>query len=1631
MFEIAGRTIDGFEEAGYDTRGFDAWRGLDKDATARSQPQSRRIFPDPEELQEELQRGDVRVRIPDPREWQTYMDWLTERKLQALGVTTEESTQATIEKQDVEMQLLQQDQQQMISARPLSTLAQVPEGSEEELQRPVWCSSPVGERPEIVVPTPRGNCHNISANLEREIHEAHYHLEKAMHRQFDDDNSEYLVSTNNVRILPSRASISSTSKLNVAAPEFKFTPSAPSSPYKFVFSSPERQTGVTKPARQLYPQHVGHRIPQTLNGFGSASNVSVSAPLPGGTNLPSFPAGGFDFSIAGPAFQPSAPALQSADFDYRTATHGARLSRDSRRVFGPVDSDTFVKPVRRSKAVRIVRPYQLNDESNGEENRSEDDHGCVTQGAERQKRMRLHTTDGDDVPQFAVPTSFMYDKSNLLNDNGADIHQTISSNAENGTEHDLVSKMRPDTSVHTVDLSPSLATDQMFGGVKKHAKISAGGLAGEAALSDSLDSDVASAILVAGKPLDTDLVNLNSGPLELAGSATQPSALKHSARSSLSATAKLFDSMHKADKRFDTATQRSRSSGPRDDTRAVSSLRASPSAQRPSSHSPSPCRPSDEGDYQTAPVSPLKGVSRPASDEVDPDSYIEPSFNEIDEVMRQLDKPNCQLGVKRDLLLWRESSHSLHSLHEELRPNVNLQSGGPSPDPRISQALSTGEFPNDDSLSGTQDPFSDSRAGAAYSPSLHRTPNVEDVTTDNWNDVLSSTEDGKLPTRNRFFESHVEGLVDSVLQQRLNPLEKSLQLIQDCVTTLTVRNASRGDRRSGSTWEEQSDADDEDDGPVWDHHHRCRSQGKNRKLEKIKTVVLEALSTQQTLVSAVTPLLDMSEFHSAFIDMKTSIAQSASSNVNLDNIRRIVEDALNQQHLATDSTAPEPQSEDYERRILNMEHRLQEAHTRVLQEDGHRRAEEARELETTTLLRLAEEELKLLRDTAEDKDTKLHALDEERRELRTRLSDAEAAAKDLRQEVSDLNDETSAMESTIEEYRISSTKWRQEIDEAEKEKDVLRKTVHAMKSQLEDGLRIRENMRLKLDRLQQDIAAAAGQFGSEKAVWRNRDEEHRKKFEILIVRFEEEVRIRERLEREREQLEAQAIENLRSTIVAEQVTALNSRLEATVHDLRLESIEHEAAAARLERELHEVKDASQVEIQRTRMLMQTEIQVANNQANMIRADLERGNTILRTELEKVRTEADAANAKHELLLQEVANSGKDTLRKVSRDNSAALQELRQKYEQHLKGSRAQHARLTENLLEDKERSETHLDQKLRLSDTKVAHLQDKVTHLEEKLKIAKSAAHAAVVAAQTAKALPAPTTAVPDLPEKISPQALRESILVLQEQLQYRESRIERLQSELALVDFDAPEKLKERDTEIAWLRELLGVRFDDLSDLIDTLSRPAYDRNTVRDTAIRIRANLQMEQQEKERLAGGGGQSLPTQALATLTNFASPKAVQLAAAFGNWRKGKEPSLAALSQFTTTSRAQTPFRPAAATAPARPQSFLSGLITPPTSNVRRSAVPHHSRAHSRPDSSSSTSSSQQLTNASVSQQRQRANEPSISGSVPATPPLLRQQSYDQDAEASAFGTAGFYDDDNGAGDGCPVERSEETLPVDP
>ena len=161
------------------------------------------------------------------------------------------------------------------------------------------------------------------------------------------------------------------------------------------------------------------------------------------------------------------------------------------------------------------------------------------------------------------------------------------------------------------------------------------------------------------------------------------------------------------------------------------------------------------------------------------------------------------------------------------------------------------------------------------------------------------------------------------------------------------------------------------------------------------------------------------------------------------------------------------------------------------------------------------------------------------------------------------------------------------------------------------------------------------------------------------------------------------------------------------------------------------------------------------------------------------------------------------------------------------------------------------------------------------------------------------------------------------------------------------------------------------------------------------------MEQSEKERLISGGQQSFPT--LSTLSNFASPKAVQIAAAFGNWRKGRGEATSALAgSSNTNTRHQTPSRPTQTSS----QSFLSGLMTPPTSNLRRT-----------PDLPSSTSNkrAQDMRSESISSRTStEAGFPILNkrAAAPRTPPLMQKASYDQDAEVEPFSESGFYDDES-------------------
>jgi hypothetical protein len=279
-----------------------------------------------------------------------------------------------------------------------------------------------------------------------------------------------------------------------------------------------------------------------------------------------------------------------------------------------------------------------------------------------------------------------------------------------------------------------------------------------------------------------------------------------------------------------------------------------------------------------------------------------------------------------------------------------------------------------------------------------------------------------------------------------------------------------------------------------------------------------------------------------------------------------------------------------------------------------------------------------------------------------------------------------------------------------------------------------------------------------------------------------------------------------------------------------------------------------------------------------------------------------------------------------------------------------------------------------------------------------------------------------ELPEKISPQALRESIMVLQEQLQEREQRIEELDQTLAKVDPDAETKIIKRDDEIIWLRELLAVRHSDLQDIIAALSGEDYDKDAVKDAAIRLKANLQMEEQERERAMNGGSAiNLPNIA-ATIRDAATPRVAQavgpLAAAWGNWRKsGNQNAFGSLSSVLSSPAPanSTPRRES----PASQSSFLSGLLTPPASGLRQTPP----SAQGQPTAFSSTGrrfTAQDLANRprgpSMTPRQSDKNAARDtpprrqSRGQPVTPPMMRSSAYDSDAHAEDFDDAGFFDD---------------------
>ena len=1413
---------------------------------------------------------------------------------------------------------------------------------------------------EIVVPTPKGHRHNISEGLERELLEAEQR-QKTAPRDFVEVTEESENSHSESKfplvakpigkeneppvpkavekdplgdqpvVVSPHSHKKSATRFNVAAPSFTFNPGAefkPSQPFSFG----------AQPTPSFNAQPVAPAIPQLAASrmFGhnrqqSSGSFNATAPAFKPTSSD------FSFSASGPAFtsnaakQPSVPKSTIID--------------ELPKIFGKVEIPDIVKPARRSKAVAIVRPPSP--KSSSEEEELMDDEGRVQQGnAKRGRKMR---GDGDDVPQFALPSdlqSFPVPAEHVL---GSNIPERPLSPLEE-------TQAEADAEDAVTEISEITAES-----VKANTEIVEEPTTAGASAPPKHGHKLSASLSALAKPFEPPSFAIPTA-------VTEPNGTKH--------------------ERYESISELEEGEIREDDSAPVSPIPTTDQSSLDLGVQATEARPRVD--------------TRTSQERIEIVTEAGPSFDEIDAVMRHLNATESE----RDPTPVRLPSPGSHPMKGVTYLADWGRSDAPSPSPRRHETSLTPQLDRTTDLSDQ---------GQNGYPHVRQLNKAEEVPTSDWSDMLSPPDAEKFDQRSTFFDGHIDKLIGRAIESRLQPLEESLRSIQ---STVIRRHKSSDLQLKRSSSNVDSDADDEDD--LSDElKNRPISRGRDKRVDQIKLAVLEALR-EQSPRRVQQQSMDIADLHTVLADMKVSFARAASSNLELDDIRAIVEDTMNRQ-----SQAVVPVDRDLHKRELSeLEGRMNETLAGALEEANQRRAIEEREAEARRQLRLAEEELQLQRDAARDDEQKIHAMEKEREAWIERLEAAEEGRRKAEERYEDSEAEKEALQATLEEYRISSHKWRHDAEEGKRAREELQTTVNMLSRQAEEYEASTSSMRQRLEKLHGDMSTAAGQLASEKAVWKTREEEYRAKIEALEHQQLAASRERAQLVDEVRIVRASAIENAEARNAVDHARSSNQELQEMMHKLQAQLTEQQGLTARYERQLYDTQESGRAEVHRTRMSFETELEAANNQVNLIRADLETALSRTRTELDNAKMELDTMKDRQAHLMEQAESDKREALRKVNHSNSVALDEARHKYESGIQELTSQHSRALRHALEDKDRMEMVLNERLGLMHEKLQHYQERCGHLEERLEIAKTAAqHAAKTARASASrgvvSPPAMFSHAPTgIPEKISPQALRESILVLQEQLQERETRIERLEADAE----DGGQTKKQKEDEIAFLRELLAVRNEELNELITTIQKPNFDRARVRDIAIRLRANLQMEQEEKDRFAppSGQAQSVTGQASALLSSLATPKVAQqqLTSAFSKWRANMESSALKNAPRYNANGRLTPSK-GAPSRPPLPAGYQSGLMTPPASNIRSSPVPEATDKLSPPRLSSRHSSysnrpTSRGSHQSAGTERSRTHHSPESGQRPLSLrhgsgtsqddpqiPLFREQSYDQDAEDNA------------------------------
>ncbi|KEF55960.1 uncharacterized protein A1O9_07540 [Exophiala aquamarina CBS 119918] len=1357
---------------------------------------------------------------------------------------------------------------------------------------------------------------------------------------------------------------SSLSHLNADAPAF--TPSFLAQP---------------TPERLSFGQHVEDKADHSV----PAEDPSVSQNIPKDSG---FKFSSATFNVDAPVFSPSQSLFAHLGPSLKTPPVDKTLESNS--IFGNVVIDPDSKVTRRaSKALTITRPrskdgpVEADVGSSGED--IEDDGGRPMAPADRQKRARRIGSGGNRSPIYSDSAPFR--QSSTLSEGFDSAKADLGNQKDSGTpfegwlyispdENELKPNVEPVDEKKSTSHSPQESESSFtFKNETDAARFNDARPPWDGKGEDESTKVLEQEPVVDGDESNDDLSN-GEDPEDHETSPKQPKGQSHKVKSSLSALAKPFHFSPQLSSPKTTASfaaprktqglEASRFAGPMNPQESPAILTANLSSPPPDLDqyrerefesksevevevkTPSDAEAKALSISTTAsmPKQDVENLERKASihseprqealadeDELMPvfrhdhQDEPEPSFEEIDAVMKQFEV-HPELGIERlDTPL--QSTPLV-----DMRLSGNFRSDAPSPSPvrlhdnRILQ--SEGSYP----------------PSAGLGIGIHKlNTGREDVS--DWGGTLPAVEEAKLQLRSQFFDGHVNELVDGILENRLGPLERTLQTMQNSLALIASGSKARHDHKSMSIEVKDSDADDEDDYDAFEGFasYRTKSPMARRevwKQDRIRAAVTQALASYEPPVPAPSAL-DLTELSEILQEIRQVALQTSSLNTQHE-LKTVVEDVISQ-HPRLRGSRVQQDHESTEGKLRpqidGLESMLKMAKEHTSEEVRLRRQAEEQVAELKLRLRVAEEEAAQYREASEETQQTLVAFLEEKESY-----------KNLEDQLDSVTLQNNALQTTLEEYRVSSDQWRDDIREERSKNKALRETLHNLAKQLEDQSQSRTLFRNKVERLQEDLTRVVQDTQSEQAD--SREREHKLLSNIALVEdaLSQERRHRARAEAELDALHKENRSNLRYKTGLEEAERDISRLNDLVASLREDNRALDTKAFELGRELEHVQKSKDAEVATSSARLSAELEITKTQLQSIRTDADAQISRLQSRLDHAELDLEDQKAKHDSIFSETIEAHKEALRESNERRESSLEDQHQMHEKKLNDLRERHTRELHNSFDNRTRLEHQLNEKLSLGEDKNKHLQSRIADLEDRLDVAKSALRAAAEAA-LAKGVNLPTPAPSvvasppqraasasisfakgtDLPEKISPQALRESIMVLQDQLQNREMKIEKLEIELAAIDKDAPNKIKERDTEIGWLRELLSVRADDLEDIINTLAQPDFNRETVKDAAIRLRANLQMEQQLKERAHSGLATSLPS--ISSLTSYAqSPKALPMAAvaALSNWRRARDTSIGAISDFATGIGSQTPSRSTLGS----PSSILSGIMTPPTTTQRQS-----------------------------------------------------------------------------------------------